>query len=149
MSWRAITEDDVRSAISAAEDRTFRQHQVAEGQTDPLLEIIDQVTLDFREAIRSNSANQLDATDGTLPRGSIRHAVAIIRHRLLTRFNVSEVTEARMAEYREATRYLDAIAEGRRRIEQPDAGETAKAPLPGPAVNPRPAGWRREDQNGI
>jgi hypothetical protein len=149
MSWRAITEDDIRSAMSGPEDTAYRSKLLASGQSDPLVEIIAQVTLEFREAIRTCAANRLHEDGDFLPGASIRHAVAIIRHRLLTRFDVGAVGEARLMEYREATRYLDAVAACKRAVEQPDGTEDARQPLPSPVVNANPRRFRWDNQDGI
>lgn len=147
--WRKITEDDLLSAISAAEDAGIRRKLVTDNQTDPLQQIIAQQTLTFREAIRSFSGNQLAADPATLPEAAIFHAVAIIRHRLIGRLGVSEMTEDRKLEYRAANKYLEGLTRGEPRVEDPNQGETAKPAVAPLAVNqsPRRDGWR--DQNGI
>lgn len=146
--WRAITEDDLRSAISESEDRTFRTKLLAEGQTDPFEQIFGQLTRNFRDAIRGNAENTLHEDPTFLPEGAIFHAVAIIRHRLCGRFNVGEQSETRRDEYKEAVAYLKALPTGPA-VESPETTEQTKTPLPAPAINesPRRHGWR--DQDGI
>lgn len=146
--WRAITENDLQSSISSDEDRTFRTKLLATGQGDPYQAIFRQVTLNFREAIRSNPANQLDEDPETLPEAAIFHAVAIIRHRLCSRFNISQASEDRLKEYAAANKYLTDIArKDGLAVEQPGASESTKSPVPPMAVNesPRRDGWRNQD----
>jgi len=136
MSWRSVTEADVRSAINSAEDLSTRAKHLSGGQGDPLPDIIGQVTREVREAIRSHPDNRLSPGADEVPEGAIHHAVAIIRHRLLSRFDI-QIGEARLMEYREATAYLKDVAAGKRAVENPDAGEAAPAPAPFLAINPR------------
>ena len=146
--WRSLTDDDLRSAISAAEEASFRTKLLGEGQADPFAVIFAQVTKNFRDAIRANPANELDPDEATLPEGAIFHAVAIVRHRLCGRFNAGEQTETRRDEYKEATAWLKAVPSGPP-VEPPGTATAVKKNLPAPAVNqsPRRDGWR--DQDGI
>ncbi len=149
MSWRAITDDDVFSALNSAEEAAVRQELLVEGQEDPLATVIAQVTLEVREAIRSCAGNRLHSEPTCVPDGAIRHAVAIIRHRLLTRFDAGAIGEARLMEYREAHRYLEAVAACKRAVESPDEGEDAIAPVTMPRVTARERQFTRESQDGI
>jgi hypothetical protein len=146
--WRAIEDEDLRSAISSKEEETFRNRLTAEGQGDPFVAIFGQVTRNFRDAIRSGG-NELDPDPANLPDGAIFHAVVIIRQRLCGRFNVGEQTETRRDEYKAASDYLKALAAGDIRPEAPGNETATTQPLPAPAVNasPRRDGWR--DQDGI
>lgn len=125
--WRAITEDDIRAAWTAPEDEAYRSRLLAGGQADPLPVVIAQVTLQVRNAIRSCPKNKLDADTTTLPEGTIFHAVAIIRHRMLSRFAIGEDDQpgdARSGEYREALRYLELVRSCKEIIDQPDGDGT-------------------------
>ncbi len=149
MAWRPITDDDLQSAINSFEDEGFRTKLLAEGQTDPYAKIFGQVTVMFRDAIRSCARNILDPDPTTLPEGAIFHAVAIIRHRLITRFDIGEVTQARLDEHKAAEKYYAGLPSCSPLVEIPEGagGETAKPPLASPAVNqsPRRDGWRNQD----
>jgi hypothetical protein len=148
MSWRAPTEEDLQSCISADEDRLWRTKLLATAQGDPYASIISQVTLNFREAIRTNPSNTLDEDPATLPEGAIFHAMAIVRHRLSSRFNSTAPSEARMEEWKAAQSYLRDVAKANGlAIEQPGDVESAKQPIPPMAVNesPRRDGWRNQD----
>lgn len=148
--WREPNESDIQSAMTSEEFGTLRGKLIAAGQTDPFAAILGQVTYMFREAIRSNPANTLDETPSTLPEAAIFHAVAIIRHRLLSRFNTSLPSDARMEEFKAAQAYLREVAKPNGlAVEQAGAAESAKQPVPPMAVNesPRRDGWR--DQDGV
>ena len=148
MSWRTITENDVRALMNSPEDAGARQKYLASGQTDPLPEVVSQVTADFRDAIRSHPGNTLDPDETTLPSGSIRHACVIIRHTLLGRFGLA-ISEGRMKEYEAATKHLERLESGKRRVSVPGATDNTPPPLPAPAVNPNPKQFRWNDQDGI
>lgn len=146
--WRAPDESDVQSSMTGDEFTTLRTKLLSSGQTDPFAATLAQATLRFREAIRSNPANALDPDPTTLPEAAIFEMVAIIRHRLCTRFNASVPSEARMEEYKTAQQYLRDVAKPNGiSVEQPGSSESAKNPLPPMAVNqsPRRDGWRNQD----
>lgn len=148
MSWIAITEDIARSAFNSVEDSSARLKFVAAGQSDPLIEVIRQVTMQFREAIRSNPSNRLDPDPTTLPEASLIHACAMIRHRLLTRFGIS-MDEPRLMEFRSAEAYLKAVAKGEHAVENAFAEESSPQSMPPVGINSRRQtnAWR--DQDGI
>lgn len=128
--WRAITTDDVMASMNKIETDALRTKLLVSGQSDPLPQIISQVTLEVREAIRSCDRNRLSVDSSLLPEGAIYQAVALIRHRLLTRFDSGAIGESRLMEYRTARSYLSEVAACKRAVENPDDGEDAAAPLP-------------------
>lgn len=145
--WRAPTEEDFLSVISATEDTAFRTKLLATGQGDPYAPILAQTTGLFRDAIRSHTANRLDPDAATLPEAAIFHLVVIMRHRLCGRFNVGEQTETRLLEYKEANAWLKGVAKGDIRVEEPGEAPATQTPVLSPAVNqsPRRDGWRNQD----
>ncbi len=150
MSWRAITEDDIRAALTAPEDEAYRGQLLSAGQTDPLEQIIAQVTLQVRNSIRSCPKNRLHATTTFLPEGAIFYAVAIIRYRLLSRFAIGEQDQpgdARSAEYREALRWLEMVRSCKEVIEDPD-GDGTEVPSKGQMEQITPT-RRRADREGL
>lgn len=154
MSWRAITEDDIRSALTGPEDEAYRSQLLSSGQTDPLTPIIEQVTLQVRNAIRSCPKNSLHATSTFLPEGAIFYAVAIIRYRLLTRFAIGEQDqpgESRTNEYREALRWLELVRSCKEIVEQPDGDgtETGGAGEIEVSSNTPARQWTRNKQAGL
>lgn len=131
MSWRAITEDDLRSAINGTEDTAIRTSALSEGQADPYVSVKAQIVALFRGAIRSGSGNTLDEDEETLPEGAIFHAVAKIRFRLLTRFASDLLDDDRRTENKEAESWLNYVRRGVEKIEQPGSAPSAPA---GPAI---------------
>lgn len=149
MSWRAITDDDLRSAITAPEDISFRERLMVDGQSDPYRQIFAQVTGVFRDAIRSNPANELSPDPLHLPESAIFHAVALIRLRLTTRFSESSDEDpARADEVKGARQFLRDVAKpGAPTVSAPSDSNQTRQPTLSPAVNqsPRRSGWRNQD----
>ena len=149
MSWRAITDDDIRSSMNGPEDETYRNQLLTAGQSDPYAQISGQVTSLFRDAIRANPANTLDPDPATLPESAIFHATAVIRQRLMTRFpGIATEYENRKEEAKAAREYLTRVAmKGSPTVENPDNAAETKQSIPSPAINesPRRDGWRNQD----
>ncbi len=150
MTWRAITEDDVQAAMSEPEDTAYRTSLLVSGQTDPLVQIISQVTLQFRNAIRSCEKNRLHETATWLPEGAIFHAVAVIVFRLLSRLSAGgeEPSKSREMEYKEALRWLELVRSCKEIIEQPDGDGSESGPGAGQMEQITPA-RRRADREGL
>lgn len=148
--WRAITDDDLLTGMNSYELEAFRNKAIADGQADPVPLLIAQTTMDVREAIRSCRDNSLSPDATLIPEGAIRHAVALIRHRLQTRFpDQAEAAEDRRLEYREANKYLEAVASCSRSVERYGEAPDAQAPQIGPRVDGRDRRFTRADQDGI
>lgn len=125
MSWRAITEDDIYSALNATEATALRAAIQRPGQEDPLDVIIQQVTGYCRDAIRSHSGNSLHATTTYLPEGVIPQAVDLIIYRLGLRLSrVLPIDESRRSLKADAESYFDKIARGARDVESPGGSGT-------------------------
>lgn len=150
MSWRAITTDDVFAGLTDPEVSAIQGKLLVSGQSDPVAEVIEQVTMECREAIRSCQDNVLHPTENYLPTSAIRHACAIIRYTLCTRFSlVLEVSEERKEEKKEAERYLDKVASCDRAVERYGAGEDDQKPTAGPAISSRGRIFTRSTEDGI
>ncbi len=146
MAWRKITEADVTSSLNDAENSGYRHLPHGTNTPDPLPDLISQVTMQMREAIRTCGRNRLAEDPEALPEAAIGHAVALIRHRLLGRFD-APMSEGRLLEYREAQNYIRAIAACERAVELPDGSEADRPKMAPPAINqsPRRDGWRNQD----
>lgn len=150
MAWRAITDDDLFSGMNVNEITAVRTKALNDGQSDPIPEVVDQVTKDIREAIRSCKDNRLAPTATHIPAAAILHAVPIIRHRLGTRFaGLIKSGDDRLEEYRRANKYLDMVASCARAVERWGADESSPAPQVGPYISARSRRFRRHDQDGI
>ena len=123
MSWSAITATEVKTRLTGAELTALQTVALASGQTDPLVEIIEQVVDEVRGYISANTSNTLGAS-GTVPSKLISAALAIIRYRLCTRLPVkSLLTEDRVKENKAAIRLLEQVAAGKFAIEDPNSGD--------------------------
>lgn len=147
MSWRPITEADVLDGLSGPESSAYRTKLLSGGQTDPLLGIIAGVTAEVRDSIRSCERNHLDPDPQTVPAGTIHHAVAIIRHRLLTRL-IGQISEARRDEWKTAVRYFERVASCDQAVAD-TRREDAAAPVQRPSMAARPREFTRRQQDGI
>lgn len=147
MSWRAITEDDLRSSITSGEDVALRTALIASGQADPFTQVAGQVVRSFRDAIRSNPKNRLHADETYLPEGAIYHAVAVIRFRLLSRFVSELITDDRRLEQKQAMDWLGYVRAGKELIEDPD-GEGTETDSGGRLEQLTPS-RRRADREGL
>lgn len=85
MSWRAITEDDLKTQISGDELSAVRDAALADEQEDPVQPTIDQVTKEVRGFVAACSRNVLDADAAKVPDELIGYAVAIVVPRLMGR----------------------------------------------------------------
>jgi len=72
--WRALTENDLKTGLSGTELSRFRSAALADGQADPIQDVIDSVTDLVRGYIAANRENIL-GPDGTLPEKLVRPAV--------------------------------------------------------------------------
>lgn len=124
MSWITISENAVRSRLAAAELAALRTMAMADGQADPLPEIIQRVADEVRGYVAANTINRLGSA-GTIPPQLESAALALVRYRLATRLPVSTLlTEERKEEQRDALTLLRDVAAGRFAVEQPDDAGT-------------------------
>jgi hypothetical protein len=136
--------------MSAAEDISLRTKLISSGQTDPLSEIIAQMTSTFRDAVRSSGKNRLSEDDALVPEGAIFYLVPLIRQRLLGRFGIAgEVSEIRMEEYKAAEKYMSEVRRGLSLVENPFKSEDAPQVIPTPSISENPKRFRWADQDGI
>lgn len=145
MAWRSLTARDVQTQLSADELDDLQSFSLADGQTDPLPEIIGQVTDECRGYIMANARNKLGPS-GTIPPQVIGAAVSIVRWRLAGRLGIGKAAEQlqtpqRQQDYSDATQFLKDIAAGKISVEQPpdeDAGpEIAAEPMIKSGSNPQ------------
>ncbi len=123
MSWITITEAYVQTKLAGAELIALKTSALASGQSDPVAEIITQVTNEIRGYVAANHENTLGAA-GTIPEKLLSAAVAIIRFRSATRLPVKTfLTDDRVREYEAAIRLLERVADAKFSIEDPVSGE--------------------------
>ena len=88
MAWITLSTEDIRSRLAAAELSALSSAALAEGQSDPLPEVITQVVDQIRGSIAGNQQNTLGPS-GTLPERLKSAALNIIRFELATRLPFS------------------------------------------------------------
>ena len=148
MAWRIITEADVKTRLAGAELNACQTAALADGQTDPLPDIITAVVDEIRGYIAAGG-NTLGAA-GTIPSKLISAALAIVRYRLATRLPVrSLLTEERKSENTDAIRLLERVADGKFRIEEATAADTESSSAPGPSMGTKTRNFDRTSQDGI
>lgn len=152
MSWRLITENDLRTAISATELETLRRALGADGA-----DTIDQTLQLLADEIRGYCATgdaDLDSTAYTVPSSVIGRAVAIALVRLSTRAGGvlpdPKGLRAKAAETAEAF-FRDQVAKGKFAIETPTTPSTdaiTNRPA-GPAATAKTLKLQKADQDGV
>ncbi len=147
--WRAIIEDDVKSAMNPAEVSALTVKLKAIEDPDPLGKIIQQVTATFRDAVRSSGKNRLTVDETLVPEGAIFYLVPLIRQRLFSRFNIGELSDDRKTEYEDSTSYLKDVRRGDAMVEDPFKDESASKPVPTPSLSINEREYRWGDQDGV
>ena len=125
MAWLPITSDEVKTRLSGPEADALQGTALAEGQVDPLPDVIAQVTDEVRGYIASHGLNTLGPA-GTLPPQVRAAAIAIIRWRLAGRLAIGNAsgllqTESRRQEYEDAVSLLRDVSKGQLVVEAPEA----------------------------
>ncbi|CAN5545533.1 hypothetical protein BH09VER1_BH09VER1_24590 [soil metagenome] len=117
MSWIAITEADLLTAISGDELTGYREAALADSQADPVQPTIDQVTDLVRGYVGGYRQNQLGPI-GTIPQKLIAPAVDIIVARIPSR--VGRTPKQGRADNRDAAiKLLERVSQGLYDIEEP------------------------------
>lgn len=144
MAWQTITTDDVLTQITDLERDLYNDLLTADGQDDPLPEIIAGVVQEVRNGIAQNQRNTL-GTGATIPTGALHHALAMVRYRFITRVPGVDIDDTRKEAYRDALTWLRSAP----LVEKPD--DAAETQLGGsrPTYSPRCRRFTRENMNGI
>jgi hypothetical protein len=124
-SWIALTEDHV--GLNNAERTAYRESLLASGATDRLPQILKDVVMQVRGAVRSCRNNVLAPDPDLIPESAVYYAGAIARYRLMTNFP-GGISEARTQEYKDALAWLKDVAACRFVIESPGLSEEAETP---------------------
>ncbi len=122
MAWAALTVDDVKTRLSGTEITLVQSAVLSSGQSDPIPEIIAQVTDAIRGYIEVKYA---PGEAGTLPPQIKDAAIAIVRWRLIGRLAAGQQgalsgSEHRKKEHDDAWATVKEIAKGEFAIEKPD-----------------------------
>lgn len=129
MAWAALTVADVESRIGGLELQGLRERAVADGQADPLPEVIIQVTDEVRGYIAAGGVQLGPA--GTLPPQISSSALAMIRWRLGGRLSAPGLqTESRRKEYEDALQQCRDVASRKFVVETPQSAGPETIPTP-------------------
>ena len=152
MSWRTISETDLKTALSATELDTLRRALGAEAE-DTIANTLNLLADEIRAYI-STGGTDLDSTAHTLPESLIGRAVAIALLRISTRAGGvlpdPKGLRAKAAESAE-TFFQDKVAAGKLSIETPTTPSTdALTNKPGgPSTTAKTLYLQKDDQDGI
>ncbi len=150
MAWIPLTADDVLRSLTSAERSSVRTVATAEGQADPLLEVLEDVVREVRGYVAAYSGNTLG--DGaTIPDELKNAALSRARFEALTRLPVgrSLLTEDRVKSNEQAIALLRDVAVGRFRIVVPVTPTTEEIASAKPRVTPRERTFTRAHQDGL
>jgi phage gp36-like protein len=147
MSWITLTPDDILLRLAGAEKAAYTTAALAGGQSDPLPEILEQVTDEVRGYIAACASNTLGPA-GTLPPRLRLAALDIARYRLVTRLP-NRLTDERKEEYRNAIKLLESVASCKFAVEDPAGDATSGAQVNSPATRARDRYFSRSQQEGI
>lgn len=149
MAWISITASDVQTKLAGPELSAVQQVALAQGQVNPLPEIVSQVVDEIRGYIAAHRANKLGAGE-TIPEKLMSAALAIIRYRLATRLPVkSLLTQERVNENDAAIRLLERVADGRFAIEEPEDEDTETHNAQSPRIEAPTRNFSDTAQDGI
>lgn len=147
MAWAEITESHVQTRLAGAELNALKTVALANGQANPLTEIIADAVNETRGYC---AARYTLGPDGTVPGKLVSATLAIIRYRFITRLPLKTLlTEERKAEYRDALTLLRDVAAGRFAIEEPETASTEVIAGSAGYVNTRTLTRTRADQDGL
>jgi len=150
MAWILITIDRVKAQLAGAELDALQTSALADGQSDPLPEIIGHVVQMVRGYVAAHPENVLGAGD-TIPDELAGAALALIRRSAASRLPGSPFdSEIRAAEARAAERLFERVADGRYQIAQPaNADPVEKSGGGATVVTSRPNIATREHTDGL
>lgn len=145
--WIEITVADVQTRLAGAELSAYRGSALAQGQADPLPEIVVAVVDEIRGYVAACSRNTLGAGN-TIPSKLKASALSMIRYRLITRLPLS-IGEERKQEYRDALDLMRDVASCKFAVEEPQTPDESEAIATSlPAMGSRTLTFTREQQDG-
>lgn len=148
MAWTTITVENVRTRLAGAEVEALQTSALADGQTDPLPEIVGQVIDEIRGYV--SAAGVTLGVHNTIPSKLMGAALAIIRYRLCSRLPVSSfMTDARIKENEEAQALLVRVSNGKFLVEEPTETDSEQSSAPSPSITRKTLKYTRKDQDGI
>ena len=135
MAWISITIDDLKDAKISALVEACRTAALGTGQTDPVPNIIANVTARIRAEISGCAQNVLDVDTTKIPADLKSLASRMIMREAMSRIQQS-LTEDEREEQRNDLRYLERIAKCEIPVAAPDTPLTT-AEVQSPSGTPR------------
>jgi hypothetical protein len=118
MSWLTITVDTLKTRNAGAEVTALQESALGDGQTDPVVEIIQMVTDEVRGYIAT--ANIPLGAGATIPSKLLLAAINRIRFEAATRLpGGSMLDDDRRSANDAAVRLLERVADGKFAVEEP------------------------------
>ncbi|MBN1671206.1 MAG: hypothetical protein JXR37_09250 [Kiritimatiellae bacterium] len=127
MSWLAITEELLKKHFSSTELETYRAAAVADGETDPIAQVISNITNRVRASVASCPQNVVDSDSTTIPDELLGAACDLIAWEIMKRPGgvMMDPEGARELAYKEALKLLTRVEDCRFRIENPVTGDAS------------------------
>ena len=148
MAWTTLTATDVKTKLTGAEVTACQTAALASGQTDPLVEIVEQVVDEVRGYIAAGGFTLGDGT--TVPSKLVSATLAIIRYRLATRLPVKTLlTTERVEENKEAIRLLERVSDGKFVVEEPTTASSEALSAGTPSMTAKTLEYTADDGDGL
>ena len=155
VAWITLTIAQLDTAKAAALVDALQSAALADGQPDPLPEIIAGVTSRIRAEIAAGGRTVLDA-DGTKVPPSLKSlALRMVLREGQSRLNAGgafPLSDDEREEWRQDVRYLERIARGDITVEEstnPESTPTVQAAVPSPKICERERTMTRAAADGI
>lgn len=122
MAWQEITVETLKTRNAGAEVTALQESALADGQADPVLQIIRMVTDEVRGYC---AAGGITLGEGdTVPSRLVLAAINRIRYEAATRIPGGALLDAdRRAANDAATRLLERVADGKFTVEEPETAD--------------------------
>lgn len=154
-AWITLTLANLDTAKAAALVDALQTAALAAGQSDPLPEIIVNVTNRIRMEIAAGGRTILDEDTTRLPPSLKSLALRMVLREGQSRLNAAgalPLSEDERLEWRSDERLLERIARGEITVEasdNPESTPAVQAATPGPRITEKDRVFTREDAEGI
>lgn len=155
VTWITLTLAQLDTAKAAALVDALQTAALAEGQDDPLPEIIESVTQRIRMEIAAGGRTVLAADATTLPPSLKSVGLRMVLREGQSRLNAAgalPLSDDEVREEKNDLRLLERIADGKITVEASDAPETTptvQSKTSTPLITAREKQWGRSQQDGI
>jgi phage gp36-like protein len=148
MAWQTISDSDIATRLAGPEVDALRETALADGQSDPVPEIVGQVVDEVRGYVAAGGYTL--GAGATIPGKLLGASLAIARYRCATRLpGESFLSDSRKEEYRDAIRLLERVADGKFAIEEPAEASDETSSGPSPSFETPTNVFQPSDQDGL